>query len=410
MLFYSFELYRSRRINGRSREIYDIVKATTSGTLIIAVLGMFVASDVINTRFITVFWLTSTLFTISFRISLRYFLKKVRAFGRNLRFILIAGTNQRAYDFAQMIEDKKESGYRLVGFIDKEIHSPDRISEVLGSLDDFSNIAKNNVIDEVVISLPIKSYYDEITKIVNKAEEHGIVIRYLSQLFDTKVAGSRSDTFEGHTVLTIASGPQSGWQLFIKRALDLIMASLLIVLLSPIMLLIAIMIKYTSPGPILFMQDRVGYNKRVFRFNKFRTMVINAEGLQSELESRNEMEGPLFKIRNDPRVTKVGKWLRKSSLDELPQLFNVIRGDMSLVGPRPLPMRDVSNFHEDWLHRRCSVLPGITCTWQINGRNDLNYEEWTKLDMAYIDNWKLGSDFIILLKTIPAVIKGVGAV
>ncbi|MBI5740246.1 MAG: sugar transferase [Nitrospirae bacterium] len=409
LIFNGFLLYRSRRIHGRVQEICDIIKATTAGALIIALFGIFFSIDVITTRFIVVFWLTSTLSTISFRGFLRYFLSKTRAFGRNLRFILIVGTNQRAYDFADMIEERKESGYRLIGFIDKEIYKPNRLINILGTLEDFPSLAKNNVIDEVVISLPIKSYYDEISKIVFKAEEHGIVIRYLSQMFNTKVAQSRSDVFEEYAVMTMSSGPQSGWQLITKRVLDMAFSTTCIILLSPLMLFITLLIKLTSPGPVLFVQDRVGYNKRLFRLYKFRTMVINAEQLQSELESHNEMEGPVFKIRNDPRVTKVGRLLRKFSLDELPQLFNVVKGEMSLVGPRPLPIRDFNNFHEDWLHRRCSVIPGMTCTWQISGRNNINFEEWIKLDMQYIDNWNLVNDFMILIRTIPAVFKGVGA-
>lgn len=409
LLFRNLGLYKSRRINSSMKETNDVVKATTYGTVIIALSGVIFSVDIVTTRFIGIFWLTSTVLTSSFRIFLRQFLNKVRAFGRNLRFVLIVGTNQRAYDFARMIEERKESGYRLIGFIDKEIYTPNKQINILGTLEDFPNLAKSRVIDEVVIGLPIKSSYDEINKIVNKAEEHGIVIRYLSQLFETKVARSRSELFEGYTVMTMASGPQSGWQLLIKRIMDIILSTISITVLLPLMLFIAGLIKLTSPGPVLFVQERVGYNKRIFRLYKFRTMVINAEKLQGELESQNEMEGPMFKIRNDPRVTKVGKWLRKFSIDELPQLFNVIQGDMSLVGPRPLPMRDFNNFQEDWLHRRCSVIPGITCTWQINGRNNLGFEEWVKLDMAYIDNWSMFNDFKILIKTIPAVIKGIGA-
>jgi len=177
----------------------------------------------------------------------------------------------------------------------------------------------------------------------------------------------------------------------------------------PVFLLTAIAIKLTSPGPIFFVQDRVGLNKRRFCMYKFRTMIPDAEKKQDELEDFNEASGPVFKIKNDPRITPIGRILRKLSIDELPQLFNVLKGDMSLVGPRPLPIRDYNGFSEDWHRRRFSIRPGITCLWQVNGRSDTSFEEWIKLDMEYIDNWSLWMDMKILLLTVPAVIKGSGA-
>jgi lipopolysaccharide/colanic/teichoic acid biosynthesis glycosyltransferase len=181
------------------------------------------------------------------------------------------------------------------------------------------------------------------------------------------------------------------------------------VVCAPLMLAIAIAIKLTSRGPVLFTQDRYGYLKRLFRMYKFRTMVAGAEWLQSELETRNEASGPVFKISDDPRLTLVGRFLRRSSLDELPQLWNVLTGEMSLVGPRPLPVRDVGRFVEPWLMRRFSVRPGVTCLWQISGRSNVGFERWIALDLEYIDRWSLGLDFTILLRTVPAVLRGTGA-
>ncbi len=183
----------------------------------------------------------------------------------------------------------------------------------------------------------------------------------------------------------------------------------MIIILLPVFVAAALLIKLTSPGPVFFVQERVGYNKRRFKLYKFRTMVPGAEKKQKELEQLNEMSGPVFKIGKDPRITPIGKFLRKTSVDELPQIFNVLKGDMSIVGPRPLPVRDYEGFDQDWHRRRFSVYPGITCLWQINGRNQISFEEWMKLDMEYIDNWSLGLDLIILAKTIPAVLKGSGA-
>jgi lipopolysaccharide/colanic/teichoic acid biosynthesis glycosyltransferase len=182
-----------------------------------------------------------------------------------------------------------------------------------------------------------------------------------------------------------------------------------IILFAPILLITAGLIKLTSPGPIFFVQKRMGLNKRLISVYKFRTMVQNAEQKQAELEHLNEVGGPVFKIKNDPRVTRIGKFLRKTSIDELPQLLNVLKGDMSLVGPRPLPVRDYRGFNRDWQRRRFSIRPGITCLWQINGRSSVSFERWMELDLEYIDRWSVWLDLQILIRTIPAVLKGSGA-
>jgi exopolysaccharide biosynthesis polyprenyl glycosylphosphotransferase len=198
-------------------------------------------------------------------------------------------------------------------------------------------------------------------------------------------------------------------RMLVKRAMDLIGGSAGLVLAAPVMLVIAVAIKLSGPGPVIFSQQRFGLNKRRFAMYKFRTMVNGAEALQADLETRNEASGPVFKIRDDPRITRVGRLLRRMSLDELPQLFNVVRGDMSLVGPRPLPVRDVHKFSESWLMRRFSVPPGVTGLWQISGRSDLAFDRWVLLDLQYIDGWSLGLDLQILAKTLPAVLWGRGA-
>ena len=201
-----------------------------------------------------------------------------------------------------------------------------------------------------------------------------------------------------------------GWRVAVKRSLDIVISALLLVILSPLALITAIAIKIDSPGPVHFVQERVGLNKRKFRLYKFRTMADGADQKQCDLEDLNEVCGPVFKIKNDPRITPVGKILRKTSIDELPQLFNVLKGDMSLVGPRPLPVRDYNGFNEDWQRRRFSVRPGITCLWQVSGRSNISFEKWMELDMEYIDKWSLWLDFTILTKTIPAVLRGSDAV
>jgi len=200
-----------------------------------------------------------------------------------------------------------------------------------------------------------------------------------------------------------------GWPVIFKRTFDIVVASLLLIILTPLFLIVSILVKATSEGPAFFVQTRVGLNKRIFRLYKFRTMVKDAEGKIKDLHHLNEVSGPVFKISNDPRITPIGQFLRKTSIDELPQLLNVLKGDMSLVGPRPLPVRDYEGFGQDWHRRRFSVRPGITCLWQIRGRNNIPFEQWMQMDMEYIDNWSFWRDIKILWQTIPAVFNGKGA-
>ncbi len=210
-------------------------------------------------------------------------------------------------------------------------------------------------------------------------------------------------------MISFYTGGMHGWPVVVKRTLDFCLSYVLLVLLSPLFVVVGLLIKVTSQGPLFFSQERVGLNKRKFRLYKFRTMIAEAEQKLSEVEHLNEVSGPVFKIKDDPRLTTIGKFLRKTSIDELPQLFNVLKGDMSLVGPRPLPVRDVDGFGKDWQRRRFSVRPGITCLWQVNGRSDIPFENWMELDIQYIDQWSLWLDVKILAQTIPAVLRGSGA-
>ncbi len=215
--------------------------------------------------------------------------------------------------------------------------------------------------------------------------------------------------FEDKTVISHYTAAFDPLSLFIKRVLDIAGSLILLISLAPLFLVVSLLIKRDSPGPVFFIQERVGLGKRRFRLYKFRTMVADAEKRMKEIEHLNEVSGPVFKIKDDPRITRTGKFLRKTSIDELPQLINVLKGDMSLVGPRPLPVRDYNGFDQDWHRRRFSVRPGITCLWQVNGRSNVSFEKWMKLDMEYIDKWSLLFDLRILAKTIPAVVKGSGA-
>jgi exopolysaccharide biosynthesis polyprenyl glycosylphosphotransferase len=336
--------------------------------------------------------------------------------------MLIVGTNSRALDFASMIAARPELGYRIIGFVDKEwtglkdnlvvFETADFTSHgysVASDFDNLSNFLRTSVVDEIVIALPFGSMHPQAAKIAAQCEEQGITTRLLPNIFDLKVARARADELEDTSLITNYTGVAESWPIFLKRGLDIVLSAILLVMLAPLMLLVAALIKLTSHGPVLFTQNRVGYNKRIFKIYKFRTMMPGAEQRIKDLEHLNEVSGPVFKIKNDPRITPVGKLLRKTSIDELPQLFNVLKGDMSLVGPRPLPVRDYEGFNQDWQRRRFSVRPGITCLWQINGRSSIAFDKWMQLDLQYIDTWSLWLDLEILLRTIPAVFKGSGA-
>jgi exopolysaccharide biosynthesis polyprenyl glycosylphosphotransferase len=277
-------------------------------------------------------------------------------------------------------------------------------------LDELESVLSDNAVDEVLVALPINRYGDLVETIVRRCEEQGILVRVRTDMFNTAgAARSYTDELEGVPVVTIQSGPQDGWQLLAKRLIDILGSAALLLVLAPVFAIVTLLIRSDSAGPILFAQDRVGLNKRRFRMLKFRTMLDGADQQQLVLEQLNEAEGPVFKIRNDPRITRVGRILRRFSIDELPQLFNVLKGDMSLVGPRPLPVRDVNRINVHWHKRRFSIKPGITCLWQVNGRSNIGFNDWVRMDLDYIDKWSLGLDIKILMKTIPAVFRGPGA-
>lgn len=337
----------------------------------------------------------------------------LRKHDRNIRFILILGTNARAIEFARMIESRPDLGYRIIGFADDDW--PGTLDFLMTrhplrcNFEGISDYLRGNVVDEIVSFLPIRSFHEHLCRLATLFEQHGVTMRFDCDIFNLKIARSRAEVFEGTAQITAHAGFMDASAMFLKRAIDIVGATSLLMLLSPLFAAVALLMKVTSDGPVFFAQKRVGLNKRQFLMYKFRTMVPNAEKLQDRLLHLNELSGPVFKITNDPRVTPVGRILRKTSIDELPQLLNVLLGDMSLVGPRAMSVRDYRHFSEDWQRRRFSVRPGITCLWQVNGRSSLPFERWMELDMQYIDRWSLWLDLKILAQTIPAVIKGTGA-
>ena len=413
LIFSGFGLYASRRLSRRTAELLDVVKATTLSTVLLGASALVLHIRMATPKFVVVFWLMSSGLLLASRVVLRWTLAQTRRHGRNLRDLLIVGSNSRSLAFAKNIESRPELGYRILGFADQEWEGAKEFAgsghERVCTLDELPDFFRRNVVDEVLIALPMRSFHDDASRIAELCEEQGIMFRVLPNLFDLKRSRSWTEELEGQPLVTHHNGISEGWQLMLKRAIDFTVALVALIVLSPVLAAAAILITLTSPGPVLFVQRRVGLHKREFSVYKFRTMVANAEQRMREIEHLNEVSGPVFKIKHDPRITPLGRFLRKTSIDELPQLINVLKGDMSLVGPRPLPLRDYEGFNEDWQRRRFSVRPGITCLWQVSGRSSIPFERWMELDLEYIDGWSLWLDMRILLQTIPAVLKGEGA-
>jgi exopolysaccharide biosynthesis polyprenyl glycosylphosphotransferase len=408
-----YGLYNSRRTMNCRSDIRDAAKACLAGTAALAIAGLLFHVHMFSAKFLVVFFLFAAGSLVLSRVFIRMAMQYARKHGRNLRNLLIVGTGPRARQFTSTVESKPELGYRILGFVDQPWSGLDELRymgySILCDFDGLGQALRNNVVDEVVIALPLRTLHAQARNVALACELQGITVRVLSDLFDLRLTNVRADETLGILLITHSSGVTESWHTDAKRLFDITMSASLLLSLSPALVLIAILVKLSGPGPVLFSQSRVGLGKRRFNMYKFRTMVADAEQQMPELEHLNEVSGPVFKLKNDPRVTPIGKWLRKSSLDELPQLINVLKGEMSLVGPRPLPVRDYEGFNQDWQRRRFSVRPGLTCLWQIAGRSAIPFDKWMQLDLQYIDGWSLWLDVQILVRTLPVVVRGFGA-
>jgi len=416
LCFSAMSLYGSKRLASRRSEAFDVMKATTLCAFVLGVASVVLDFQWVRSSFVLAFWGCSTILIVSVRMVVRTWQRAARTHGRDSRNMLIVGSNQRAIDFAKSIQSRPELGYRIIGFADQEWAGMEEMQNCgwkrVCGLEELRDFLRRSVVDEVVLTIPLRSFHDLASSVASMCEQQGIILRVLSDLFNLKQSVPAVEEFDHATMVAHSGTLMDGWPLIIKRTLDFVVSLLLLIALAPALVLTAIAIRLTSAGPVFFRQKRIGLNKRIFNIYKFRTMVIDAEQKLAQIEHLNEVSGPVFKIKNDPRITPLGKFLRKTSIDELPQLFNVLRGDMSLVGPRPLQLRDYELFTdagEDWQRRRFSVRPGITCLWQVNGRSSLPFHEWMELDLEYVTHWSLWLDLQILAKTIPAVLRGAGA-
>ncbi|MDF1543924.1 MAG: sugar transferase [bacterium] len=322
---------------------------------------------------------------------------------------IIVGTGERAKEVADLILDCPEMDTTLTGFLD---YGPRRLwsyrdRPIVGHPDDLERFASEEHLDTVILAVDLEEM-QQTHALFATAEKMGVPVCFMPDIYRGTISRARTAHLNGFPAIIYRAVPEGKLSQLIKSFIDRLGALVGIILAAPLMFAAAMAIKVDSRGPILFKQRRSGLNGRVFGFLKFRTMCIDAEQQKSQLADLNEMSGPVFKIRQDPRITRVGRFLRKYSIDELPQLFNVLRGEMSLVGPRPPLPREVAQY-EPWQRRKLSVKPGVTCLWQVNGRNQIDFEDWMRLDLEYIDNWSLLLDARILARTLPAVLKGDGA-
>lgn len=378
----------------------------------------------ISRSFIAIFCGLSGIFFFFERFIVLLILRFFRIRGKNFRNILIVGTGQQARNIYVEISSHPEMGMNIRGFVDVRgarnekgeiVPSSDSFvydlqARVISNLDTFEETLKRYAVDEVVFTDVIDTFpiVHELSEI---ASDEGVHITFAADLFSIGVFTSEVGNIGDIPLIHFHSSPgaRDSLPLFFKRMIDVIASFFALIFLLPIFIIVAIGIKLDSSGPVFFKQRRVGLNGRIFTLLKFRSMIVNAEDLLEGLQQKNEMSGPVFKMKNDPRVTRVGSFIRKYSIDELPQLINVFRGDMSLVGPRP-PLPEEVRHYKRKQRKRLSMRPGLTCQWQVSGRNEIpNFEDWAKLDLEYINNWSLKKDIVLILKTIPVVLFGTGA-
>jgi exopolysaccharide biosynthesis polyprenyl glycosylphosphotransferase len=409
VIFRLFGLYGASNLRTFGSEARRVVAATIAGTGLAVVFPLTSASGSFGVVGLLHFWLAALACGLIVRAGRRT-LEHVRQ--RHARRVLVVGSGRLARRVYRDMRADSSRRYEVVGFLDEPVnggaHRNEFEDQTIGTLEQLELIVMRQVLDEVVIALPVKSCYQQIQHALAVCERAGVEARYGADLFESTVSFPRYEAHGSRAFVAMQVAP-AGRRLVIKRAIDVIGALAGLFVLSPLLLATALAIKLTSRGPVLFVQERCGYGKRPFRMYKFRSMYVDADRLQPSLEERNEASGPVFKIRDDPRITPLGRLLRTSSIDELPQLWNVLRGEMSLVGPRPLPMRDVQRINRPSDMRRFSMRPGLTCLWQIQGRSNLSFDRWVELDLEYIDTWSLGLDARILVKTVPAVLSAEGA-
>ena len=389
--------YNRQMLGPRGAIVWPLLKGCTLTTIVLVLAGFVL-------RLYLPRWVPVWFGAISFALIyckeeiLRLAVKSRFGQGQYKRRFILVGTETETERMCRELEGRKDETVAVIAQFN--LASP--IPQLVQMLHDHAAYG-------VILSAK-HTYFEQIENIIRVCELEGVEVWLLADFFTTQISRTSFDELLGRPLLVFRTAPEASWAGLVKQLMDFFGSLVLLVLAAIPMLVIALLIKLFSPGPVFFRQQRSGLNGAPFTLYKFRTMVTNAEQFKHELEAMNEMRGPVFKVTNDPRVTPLGKILRRYSLDELPQLFNVLRNEMSLVGPRPLPVDEVRRFNDLAHRRRLSVKPGITCLWQIQGRNQISdFQDWVRLDLEYIDNWSLWLDIKILLRTIPAVFIATGA-
>ncbi len=391
------------------REAFKEMRVAVIGVLVLAAASYLLRLDFVSRPFLLLFGLINGLVLAAARVA-----ERRTAIGRKLaeapeRVVVVVGCGDEAVAVARQVVAHRVWGLRLLGLVDTDGCGCARVGEfpVVGDLRSLFDLLTHEVVDEVVLAVPTREL-GELEPVLVRCQELGIRVRVALRPFPHLRPHVEVEALNGIPLLTFATSPIAPFALFVKRVIDVVAAAVALLLLSPLWLLIVAAVRLTSRGPVLYRQVRCGLHGRRFVLLKFRTMVENAERMRGEVEHLNVMDGPVFKAPGDPRVTPVGRLLRRSSLDELPQFLNVLVGDMALVGPRP-PIPEEVDQYEPWQRRRLAMKPGITCLWQISGRSNLDFATWMELDLAYIDHWSLWLDTKIMALTVPAVFSGRGA-
>ena len=392
--FYNRPMLASRRV-----VLWNLFKGASYITVaLIAVMFFFRTATDLARGVIVLFGFLSFLLVWLKEELFRYGLSSKFGQAQIQRRFILMGRNEETKNFEATLKDNRFEGIAVLAHI--EMDDP---------LDRLANLLHEHSVNGVII-LPEYRHMEAVERSIRVCEIEGVETWLMADHLRTQISRISLDDFYGRPVMVFRTAPELSWQAVAKNFLDFALALCLLFLLTPFLLLVALLIKLTSPGPALFRQERAGLNGQPFTMLKFRSMTSNAEQRKQELADLNEMSGPVFKVSNDPRITPLGRWLRRYSVDELPQLVNVLRGEMSIVGPRPLPVEEVKRFDDVAHRRRLSVRPGITCLWQVSGRNNVrDFNDWVRLDLEYIDNWSLWLDLKILFRTIPAVFSGAGA-
>ena len=405
-----FGFYSEKRFPSYLEIMKSLIMAVSLDFIALSTVAFMIGIRPFPRIFVVAHFLFFLVSLIIIRITLYYYLDRRAPTAFNSRQILLIGTRDRMEAMVDALDNQRSWGHQVAGClsVDGRSNSGALDIPVLGNLNDFDEVLLKHRIDEAIFALP-RGFPIDLGGYLQKCEEIGVAFRIIPGLFDFSRPTLREETLQGIPTLTMYSESASASGLMYKRILDVFVGFFGFIVFLILYPVVGLAIKMDTPGPALFRQIRVGLHNRPFRFYKFRTMVADAESKKSELLDKSDVSAPMFKMTNDPRITRIGRFLRKASLDEFPQFINVLKGEMSLVGTRP-PILDEMRYHEDWHRRRISIKPGITGLWQISGRNEItDFAEIVKLDLQYIDQWRLWRDLVILWKTIWVVLARKGA-